>query len=140
MKKLIMAAVLVFPAFAFAAQPQHEEIQDSQSGVVHISRDAAGTTFVSGNLNETRDFNGQASLSESENVTAVLIPSMAQELNRKQAAESVRFGAISASGAATPDDLGKALMAKAEHQGASGYRITSVSNMTPYSGTATLYR
>ncbi|MFG6656670.1 DUF1471 domain-containing protein [Scandinavium sp. M-37] len=47
---------------------------------------------------------------------------------------------MSASGASTPDDLNTLLMAKAEQKGASGYRITSVSNMSPYSGTATLYR
>jgi len=52
----------------------------------------------------------------------------------------VRVGAISASGASTPDDLNTLLMAKVEQKGACGYRIASVSNMSPYSGTATLYR
>ncbi|HAV1831829.1 TPA: DUF1471 domain-containing protein [Enterobacter hormaechei subsp. steigerwaltii] len=47
---------------------------------------------------------------------------------------------MSASSAVTPDELGDALMAKAEAQGAAGYRITSVSSDSPYSGTATLYR
>lgn len=140
MKTFIIAATLAFPVFAFAAQPQQDNILETQAGVLSISKDAAGTEFVSGTLADNLNYGGQASLTEQEDVSAILVPSMAQELNRQQAAASVRIGAISASGAATPDDLDDALMAKAEQQGASGYRITSVSNMAPYSGTATLYR
>ncbi|QMR42829.1 YdgH/BhsA/McbA-like domain containing protein [Klebsiella aerogenes] len=65
---------------------------------------------------------------------------MALDLNPKQASQSFRVGEISADNAAAPDDLDDALMAEAEQQGASGYRITSVSTMAPYAGTATLYR
>ncbi|MFK3663248.1 DUF1471 domain-containing protein [Scandinavium sp. NPDC088450] len=140
MKKLIIAAAFTFPVFAFAAQPQQETITRTQADALQFSHDAAGTTFVAGTLADNLNFGGQASLTEQEDVAVVLVPAMAQELNRKQAAESSRIGAISASGAATPDDLDDLLMAKAEQQGASGYRITSVSSMSPYSGTATLYR
>ncbi|MGR7527304.1 YdgH/BhsA/McbA-like domain containing protein [Klebsiella aerogenes] len=64
---------------------------------------------------------------------------MALDLNPKQASQSFRVGEISADNAAAPDDLDDALMAEAEQQGASGYRISSVSTMAPYVGTATLF-
>lgn len=140
MKTFIIAATLALPVFAFAAQPQQDNILETQAGVLSINKDIAGTEFVSGTLADNLNCGGQVSLTEQEDVCAILVPSMAQELNRKQAAASVRIGAISTSGATTPDELGDALMAKAEQQGASGYRITSISNMAPYSGTATLYR
>lgn len=140
MKNIIIAAVLSFPVFAFAAVPQQASVQETQAGLLNISQDAAGTTFVSGTVADSLNFNGQASLTAIADINDVLVPGIAQELNRKQAAASFRVGEVSASGAATPDDLDDALMAKAEQQGASGYRITSVSNMAPYSGTATLYR
>ncbi|HAV1831777.1 TPA: DUF1471 domain-containing protein [Enterobacter hormaechei subsp. steigerwaltii] len=140
MKNIIIAVALSFPVFAFAAVPQQASVQETQAGLLNISQDAAGTTFVSGTVADSLNFNGQASLTAIADINDVLVPGIAQELNRKQAAASFRFGEVSASGAATPDDLDDALMAKAEQQGASGYRITSVSNMAPYSGTATLYR
>ncbi|MFI3014259.1 DUF1471 domain-containing protein [Klebsiella aerogenes] len=140
MKTFLIAAALAFPVSVFAAQPQQDSILETQSGLLNISQDAAGTELISGTLVDRLNYGGQASLTEQEDVSAILVPSMARELSRNQAAVSVRIGAISASGASTPDDLGDALMAKAEQQGASGYRITSISNMAPYSGTATLYR
>lgn len=140
MKTFIITAALAFPVFTFAAQPQQDNILATQAGVFGISKDAASTKFVSSTLADNLNYGGKASLTEREDVSAILVPAMAQELNRKQAAASVRIGAISASGAATPDDLDDAPMAKTEQQGASGYRIISVSSMAPYSGTATLYR
>lgn len=140
MKTFIITAALTFPVFAFAAQPDQENILDTQTGQLNIRQDVAGTRFVSDTLTNDINFNGQADVSESEDIAAVLVPDMAKELSRKQAAESIRIGQVSASGAATPDELYKALMVKAQQQGASGYRITSVGNMSPYWGTATLYR
>ena len=139
MKKLMIAAFLTFPVIAFAAQPQQGSVLETQAGVFNISEDSAGTAFVTGSLADNLDYNGQASLTESEDIAAVLVPSMANELTRKQAAEAVKIGVISADGS-TPDDVTDALMVKAEQQGASGYLITSVSTDYPFSGTAALYR
>ncbi|MGR7122221.1 DUF1471 domain-containing protein [Klebsiella aerogenes] len=47
---------------------------------------------------------------------------------------------MSADNLAAPDDLNDELIAEAEQQGSSGYCITSVSTMAPYTGTATQYR
>ncbi len=140
MKKIMIAALLAFPVITFAAQNEHGSVLETQAGILDVSQDVAGTEFVSGYVSENLNYNDQASLTGREDISELLVPSMANELNRKQASESFKIGEVSVHGAATPDDLDDALMAKAEAQGASGYRITSVSNMSPYSGTATLYR
>ncbi|MBU9843890.1 YdgH/BhsA/McbA-like domain containing protein [Rahnella ecdela] len=140
MKKLMIAALLTFPVITFAAQTEQGPVWETQAGVLNVSQDAAGTEFVSGSVAENLNYNDQASLTGLEDISEVMIPSIANELNRQQAYDSVKVGEVSAHGAATPDDLDNALMVKAEKQGASGYRVTSVSNMSPYSGTATLYR
>ncbi|MCT4709183.1 DUF1471 domain-containing protein [Enterobacteriaceae bacterium H11S18] len=139
MKKLMIAAFLTFPVIAFAAQPHQAPVLETQAGALNISQDSAGTEFVTGSLVDNLDYNGQADLTESEDIAAVLVPSMANELTRKQASEAVKVGVVSADGS-TPDDVTDALMVKAEQQGASGYRITSVSTDYPFSGTAALYR
>ncbi|MCT4712580.1 DUF1471 domain-containing protein [Enterobacteriaceae bacterium H11S18] len=139
MKKLMIAAFLTFPVIAFAAQPEQGYVLETQGSALHFSQDTAGTVFVTGTLVNNLDYNGQASLTESKDIAAVLVPSMANELTRKQAANAEKIGVITADGS-TPDDVSDALMVKAEQQGASGYRITSVTSNSPFYGTATLYR